>query len=248
MERAIMNQSRTVRLPVYVIKELNVVLRAMRELDRQRGADNESPGVMLDEVSRLLDRPVDEVRHLLMLNERSASLDSPLDIDPELSMSDAMADEIVADPATRLPSTNRKPWWRTGSAQLTDRQRLVIERRYGLGGNDATTLELIARDLGPDPRTRAPDPDGSAVEAAQAHCAGRPDSRFATLTAQFGGEIHDRCGIEAAAVVAGDDKKVAVADAVFGRGIRGHQVDQRRRTIGKSSPVPEIAVSPAPTL
>ncbi len=98
VERAIMNQSRTVRLPVYVIKELNIVLRAMRRLDRERGAQDEPPGVMLEEVARLLDRPVAEIRQLLVLNERSASLDAPLDIDPELSMSDSIADEAAEDP------------------------------------------------------------------------------------------------------------------------------------------------------
>ncbi len=148
IERAIMNQSRTVRLPVYVIKELNVVLRAMRELDRRRGANTASPGAMLDDVARLLDRPVEEVRHLLMLNERSASLDSPLDIDPELSLADAMADESIADPATQIAQHESEAMVAEWVAQLTERQRLVIERRYGLGGHDATTLDLIAKDLG----------------------------------------------------------------------------------------------------
>ena len=93
VERAIMNQSRTVRLPVYLIKELNIVLRAMRLLDRERGAEDAPSGAaMLDDVARLLDRPVAEVRQLLAFNERAASLDSPLDIDPELTMSDAIAD------------------------------------------------------------------------------------------------------------------------------------------------------------
>ena len=148
IERAIMNQSRTVRLPVYVIKELNVVLRAMRELDRQRGSGTESPGAMLEEVAHLLDRPIEEVRHLLVLNERSASLDSPLEIDSELSMSDALADDSVADPAMQLAQHESEAMVAEWVAQLTERQRLVIERRYGLAGQDAATLEVIARDLG----------------------------------------------------------------------------------------------------
>jgi RNA polymerase nonessential primary-like sigma factor len=148
IERAIMNQSRTVRLPVYVIKELNVVLRAMRKLDGERGANTASPGAMLEDVAHLLDRPVEEVRQLLMLNERSASLDSPLDIDPELSLADAMADESVADPATQIAQHESEAMVAEWVAQLTERQRLVIERRYGLGGHEATTLDLIARDIG----------------------------------------------------------------------------------------------------
>ena len=148
IERAIMNQSRTVRLPVYVIKELNVVLRAMRELDRQRGSETESPGSMLEDVARLLDRPVEEVRRLLMLNERSASLDSPLDIDPELSMSDALADESISDPSAQIAQHESEVMVAEWVAQLTERQRLVIERRYGLGGHEIATLEVIARDMG----------------------------------------------------------------------------------------------------
>ena len=148
VERAIMNQSRTVRLPIYVIKELNIVLRAMRRLDRERGADEETPGTMLEGVARLLDRPVAEIRQLLLLNERSASLDSPLDIDPDLSMADSMADEASEDPADHLAQHEAELLVADWVAQLTERQRLVVERRYGLGGNDATTLEVIAGDLG----------------------------------------------------------------------------------------------------
>lgn len=147
VERAIMNQSRTVRLPVYVIKELNIVLRAMRRLDRERGAQDGAPGAMMDEVARLLDRPADEIRQLLVLNERSTSLDSPLDIDPDLSMSDSMADEAAEDPASHLAQHEAELLVAEWVMQLTERQRLVIERRYGLGGHDATTLEDIASDL-----------------------------------------------------------------------------------------------------
>lgn len=148
VERAIMNQSRTVRLPIYVIKELNIVLRAMRQLDRERGAHDEAPSAMLDDVARLLDRPVEEIRRLLVLNERSASLDSPLDIDPELSMSDSIADESTEDPSTQLEQHEAELLVAEWVAQLTERQRLVVERRYGLGGCDPTTLEDIASDLG----------------------------------------------------------------------------------------------------
>ena len=148
VERAIMNQSRTVRLPIYVIKELNIVLRAMRRLDGERGAADNTPGAMLDDVARLLDRPVKEVRQLLVLNERSASLDSPLDIDPDLSLSDSMADETAEDPAAHLAQHEAETLVADWVTQLTDRQRLVVERRYGLGGHDVATLEDIAIDLG----------------------------------------------------------------------------------------------------
>ncbi len=148
VERAIMNQSRTVRLPIYVIKELNIVLRAMRTLDRDRGGRKDASGAMLDDVAHLLGRPVEEIRALLALNERSASLDSPLDIDPELSMSDAIADEAAEDPAAHLAQQEAEELVAEWVLQLTERQRLVVERRYGLGGQDPSTLDSIASDLG----------------------------------------------------------------------------------------------------
>ena len=148
VERAIMNQSRTVRLPVHVIKELNIVLRAIRRLDRERGELHDDPGAMLEDLARLLDRPVAEIRKLLAFNERSASLDSPLEIDAELSISDSIADETAEDPAARLAQHEAEMLVADWVKQLTDRQRLVVERRYGLCGHEATTLEHIATDLG----------------------------------------------------------------------------------------------------
>ena len=148
VERAIMNQSRTVRLPIYVIKELNIVLRAIRQLDSDRGAIDDAPGAILDQVARLVDRPVGEIRHLLALNERAASLDSPLDIDPELSISDSIADETAEDPATLFALHETEMLVADWISQLTDRQRLVIERRYGLAGRDASTLDDVAAEVG----------------------------------------------------------------------------------------------------
>lgn len=147
VERAIMNQSRTVRLPIYVIKELNIVLRAMRKLDRNRGTQNDASSAMLEDVAHLLGRSVDEIRALLALNERSTSLDSPLDIDPELSMSDAIADDSAEDPAAHLAQQEAEELVADWVTQLTERQRLVVERRYGLGGHEPATLDAIANDL-----------------------------------------------------------------------------------------------------
>jgi RNA polymerase sigma factor (sigma-70 family) len=92
IERAIMNQSRTIRLPVHVVKELNAVLRAMRHLE---AASARETG--LEEIAQLLDKPVEEVRQVLALNEHVASLDAPLDIDPSLSIGESLADHVRID-------------------------------------------------------------------------------------------------------------------------------------------------------
>jgi len=149
IERAIMNQSRTVRLPVYVIKELNLVLRALRQLDTTRGAGQQtSSEVALEDVAQFLNRPVAEVRHLLLLNERPSSLDAPLEFDPSLSLGDSIADESAEDPESHLAHQESENLVSEWVSQLTVRQRLVIESRYGLNGRETATLEQLATDLG----------------------------------------------------------------------------------------------------
>ena len=149
IERAIMNQSRTVRLPVYVIKELNLVLRALRQLDTARGAGPEtSSEVAMEDVAQLLNRPVAEVRHLLMLNERASSLDAPMEFDSSLSLGDSIADEAAEDPESHLAHQESENLVGEWVGQLTARQRLVIESRYGLNGREPATLEQLASDLG----------------------------------------------------------------------------------------------------
>jgi RNA polymerase nonessential primary-like sigma factor len=149
VERAIMNQSRTVRLPVYLIKELNLVLRALRQLE-QGNTDND-PAYHAEDVARLLDWPVAEVRRLLKLNERPASLDAPLDgtleSDPNLSLGDAIPDEAAEDPLAHLAQQEVERLVADWIAQLSERQRDVIESRYGLNGRDTKTLDQIAKEL-----------------------------------------------------------------------------------------------------
>jgi RNA polymerase nonessential primary-like sigma factor len=143
IERAIMNQSRTIRLPVHVVKDINLVLRAIRHLES--AATRETS---VERVAALIDRPVADVRRILHLNEHIASLDAPLEIDPSHSLGDAIADEAAVNPEALLQFREMGALLDDWLAQLTERQRQVIERRYGLNGADVVTLEALAVDLG----------------------------------------------------------------------------------------------------
>jgi len=148
IERAIMNQSRTIRLPVHVVKEINVVLRAMRHLDGARGL-TPSRETRVEEVAHLLGKPVDDIRHILHLNEHVASLDTPLDIDPNHTVGDSVADDSAgADPVGVLQENELNDLVLQWVEQLPEKQRQVVERRYGLKGAEIATLEAIAADLG----------------------------------------------------------------------------------------------------
>ena len=145
IERAIMNQSRTIRLPVHVVKELNVVLRALRRLEADEEGDHHADTLA---VARLIDRPVEEVRAVLALNERTTSLDAPLEIDPDLSVADAIADDGANQPDARLATHEIEHHVAEWVSRLSDKQRLVVERRYGLNGREAATLDALAGELG----------------------------------------------------------------------------------------------------
>ncbi|MBS1132227.1 MAG: polymerase, sigma 38 subunit, RpoS [Proteobacteria bacterium] len=143
IERGIMNQSRTIRLPVHIVKEINVVLRAMRHLESADKRDS-----TVERIALLIDRPVADVRRILSLNEHIASLDAPLEIDPNHTMAEVIADDGESDPESLLQSSEVGSLVDDWLEQLTERQRSVIERRYGLSGADLATLDVIACDLG----------------------------------------------------------------------------------------------------
>jgi RNA polymerase nonessential primary-like sigma factor len=143
IERGIMNQSRTIRLPVHVVKDINLVLRAFRHLESAATRD-----ASVERVAALIDRPVADVRRILHLNEHIASLDAPLEIDPSHTIGEAIADESVVNPETLLQFREMGALLDDWLAQLSERQRQIIERRYGLNGADITRLETLASELG----------------------------------------------------------------------------------------------------
>ncbi|MBW8305750.1 MAG: RNA polymerase sigma factor RpoS [Thiobacillus sp.] len=142
IERAIMNQSRTIRLPVHIMKELNIYLRARRHLETHGVADASS-----DDIAALTGHPVADVRRIMQLNERVASLDAPLDVDPTLSLGEAIADDNAHLPDEMLQLEEIEHHVNEWLGHLNEKQRWVIERRFGLNGCAACTLEDLALEL-----------------------------------------------------------------------------------------------------
>lgn len=142
IERAIMNQSRTIRLPVHVIREVNIVLRAKRHLEAH--AEREPTA---EDIAHLVGKDTGEVRRLLSRSEHAASLDAPLDVDPMLSIGDSIADESGMSPELQLHANEIESLVREWIVQLNDKQRAVIERRFGLNGRELLTLQQLASQL-----------------------------------------------------------------------------------------------------
>lgn len=141
IERAIMNQSRTVRLPIHVIKDINICLRAAHTLRQQRSA---APSIA--DIADSVDRDAEDVERLLALHERvtigsngNGDDRGPLDTLP------AATDAEPAQCAQRDAVSALIDWW---LLQLSDKQRAVVERRFGLHGCRRLTLEQIGEEIG----------------------------------------------------------------------------------------------------
>jgi RNA polymerase nonessential primary-like sigma factor len=143
IERAIMNQTRTIRLPIHIIKEMNGYIKAQRFLAQK--LDHEPRP---EDIAEYMDKPVKTVIKMLKLNERVTSVDVPVGKDYEKPLLDSIADEEEHTPVDTLQKENIKNNITDWVYQLSDKQREVICRRYGLCGHENSTLEKVAQELG----------------------------------------------------------------------------------------------------
>ncbi|MCY7294287.1 RNA polymerase sigma factor RpoS [Alteromonas sp. a30] len=143
IERAIMNQTRTIRLPIHIVKELNVYLRASRELAQK--LDHEPTA---EEIADALDKPVKDVSKMLRLNEKITSVDSPFGQDNEKALLDVIPDEKHHGPEEELQDKDVKTSIVDWLQELNPKQREVLARRYGLLGYEPSTLEDVGAEIG----------------------------------------------------------------------------------------------------
>lgn len=142
IERALMNQTRTIRLPVHVLKELNVYLRASRKL-AQRLDHAPTPEEIAEEVGK----PVADVRKILGLSERISSIDVPV-AEKEKTLVETIADDNMFSPEYQLEDENLMSVLNEWLEQLPKKQREVLVRRFGLLNHQEETLEQVGREIG----------------------------------------------------------------------------------------------------
>ncbi|GAA0584254.1 RNA polymerase sigma factor RpoS [Halomonas salifodinae] len=143
IERALMNQTRTIRLPIHVVKELNIYLRAARELTQK--LDHEATP---EEIADFLDKPVAMVKKMLGLNERVSSVDYPMGSESDKPLIETLADDNDQGPESWLLDVDVKQHVDDWLAELTDKQMEVVVRRFGLRGHEAATLEEVGEEIG----------------------------------------------------------------------------------------------------
>lgn len=143
IERALMNQTRTIRLPIHILKRMNTYLRAARELAQKLDHDPSA-----EDIARLLDVPVEEVSKMLELNERVSSVDIPVGRGSDKTVVETIADDISVGPEGSLENVEISAEIDHLLDQLTEKQSEVIARRFGLRGYDPQTLEEVGAEVG----------------------------------------------------------------------------------------------------
>ena len=150
VERALMHQSRLIRLPVHVVRELNQVLKARRALEARFGGEHR---VSAEDIAREIGRPVQDVAELLHLAEQPSSLDMPTERHGAAgegggeSMLELVADDHAVDPLGQRLGEEAQVLLESGLAQLAAREREVLAGRFGLHGREPQTLEDLAAQL-----------------------------------------------------------------------------------------------------
>ena len=143
IERAIMNQTRTIRLPIHVVKELNVYLRASRELIQT--LDHEPT---FEDIALKVGKDASTIEKVMSFNEKVTSLDIKMTTEMDRTIIDSVSDDTNQDPAEILTEMDFKREVDHWLDQLNEKQRAVISRRFGLRGHEQGTLEDVGADIG----------------------------------------------------------------------------------------------------
>ncbi|MFU8788049.1 MAG: RNA polymerase sigma factor RpoS [Methylobacter sp.] len=143
IERAIMNQTRTIRLPIHIIKEMNAYLKAQRYLAQTLDYEPNA-----EDIARHLNVAVNKVEKMLKLNERVTSIDLPGGKEFEQPLMESISDAESLSPAEKIHQDSINTLIIKWLFELPEKQREVICRRYGLCGYEGSTLEQVAQELG----------------------------------------------------------------------------------------------------
>jgi RNA polymerase primary sigma factor len=140
LTRSIADQSRTIRIPIHMIEIINKLWRTQKQLsqDLRREA---TPEDLADEMGL----PLERVKSLLKMAQQTVSLDAPVGDDGEARIGDFIEDKMAEDPSEGIGYSLRKEKLDLVLASLTERERRILEMRFGLNDGDGYTLDEIGR-------------------------------------------------------------------------------------------------------
>src|SRR3990172_2432812 len=145
--RAIADKARTIRIPVHMVEKLNKVVHIERQLVQRLGREP-----LPEEIAEELEITTDEVREILRMSQMPISLEKPIGEDDDSSLGDFVPDEQAESPFDTASLSLRREDVELALSALPDRERRVIELRYGLDGAQPCTLEEVGQPFGVTPQ------------------------------------------------------------------------------------------------
>jgi RNA polymerase primary sigma factor len=141
--RAIADKARTIRIPVHMVEKLNKVVHIERQLVQRLGREP-TP----EEIGAELEITVEEVREITRMSQLPVSLDKPIGEDDESELGDFVPDDQAESPFDTATLSLRREDVQSALDSLPERERLVLELRYGLSGEQPYTLEEVGQAFG----------------------------------------------------------------------------------------------------
>ena len=143
IERAIVNQSRTIRLPVHVADEINKLIKISRELGQRLKRDPE-----VEEIASAMGIEVKDVRRMMVLVKKTYSIEHPMGEGEDYSLIDTIEDTKMVDPGKRVEDVDRFSHVLEWMDDLNANEREILALRFGLNDNDPQTLDTIGQKFG----------------------------------------------------------------------------------------------------
>jgi RNA polymerase primary sigma factor len=141
--RAIADKARTIRIPVHMVEKLNKVVHIERQLVQRLGREPNA-----EEIAEELEMTPEEVREILRMAQMPVSLEKPIGEEEDSSLGDFVQDEAAESPYDTAQVSLRREDIENALASLPERDRKVIELRFGLSGQQPCTLEEVGRAFG----------------------------------------------------------------------------------------------------
>jgi RNA polymerase primary sigma factor len=141
--RAIADKARTIRIPVHMVEKLNKVVRIERQLVQRLGREPQP-----DEIAEELEMSTEEVREILRMAQHPVSLEKPIGEEEDSELGDFVEDEQAESPFDSASLTLRRTDIEQALSSLPERERRVIELRFGLDGSQPRTLEEVGKAFG----------------------------------------------------------------------------------------------------
>jgi RNA polymerase primary sigma factor len=141
--RAIADQARTIRIPVHMVETINRLIRTSRRLQQELGREPSS-----EEIAVVLELPAERVREILKISQEPVSLEMPIGEEEDSNLGDFIEDHKVLAPADAASRQMLKEQMEDVLETLSERERRVLEMRFGLEDGRSRTLEEVGKEFG----------------------------------------------------------------------------------------------------